>query len=605
MNRTRAVSLTALAAAAALVLAACGSSSDNSSSSSASSASSAGGGGTQSAATGSGSSSGSGTITYAAEQEWYDYNSVSGSGNSTANGTVLNQVLRNFWLIDSNGKYQADTEFGTIEKLSDNPLTVKYTLADGATWSDGQPIACADLLLGWASQSGRWNKDGTINQPGSPPATPVYLFDAASTSGMDATQKPTCAEGDNSFTIVYDKPFVDWNANLNPLYPAHVAAKAAGIDNAALIKAIETDDVATLTKVAEFWNTGWTLDKAKGLPDASLIPASGPYIISAWDPGQSVTFSANPKWWGTPPKTDTIVFRFITQDQQVSALQSGEVDVIEPQPNPDSNAALAALGDSVTAKFSPDLTWEHVDLSVKNGFANEKLREAFFKCIPRQQIVDNLIVPANPDATLLDSLTTSNSQPGYEAAAAASGFQAYDEVDLDGAKAAYAASGEAQGKTIRMIHLDPNPRRTNEVALIKASCDQAGFNIQDTPLASGPFGAALAGGDYDAALFAWAGSGLNGSLPAEYLSTGPSNTSGWNDPAIDKAANAIATSTDPAGMPALLAERDQGLSKNFYTIPVFTFPGAVAFKNDIEGVTQNATQTTATWNMQDWVRTGG
>src|SRR5664279_5900762 len=71
MNKTRAVSLTALAAAAALVLVACGSSSDNSSTSSATSASSAAGGGTQSAATGSGSPGTTGdTITYAYEQEW-------------------------------------------------------------------------------------------------------------------------------------------------------------------------------------------------------------------------------------------------------------------------------------------------------------------------------------------------------------------------------------------------------------------------------------------------------------------------------------------------------------------------------------------------------
>ena len=127
MNRTRAVSLTALAAAAALVLAACGGSSDNSSSSSATSASSAAGGGTETAASGSGSSSGGGTITYAAEQEWFDYNQNTGSGYATANVVPLNQVQRNFWLIDANGKYQADTEFGTIEKLSDDPLTVKYT----------------------------------------------------------------------------------------------------------------------------------------------------------------------------------------------------------------------------------------------------------------------------------------------------------------------------------------------------------------------------------------------------------------------------------------------------------------------------------------------
>ena len=609
MNRTRAVSLTALAAAAALVLAACGSSSDNSSSSSATSAPSAGGGGTESGAPGSGSPGTSGdTITYAQEQEWFDYNSGSTSGGATANSVVLNGVLRGFSYVDNKGVLQRDTEFGTFEKTSDDPLTVKYTFNDKAVWSDGTPIGCADFLLAWAAVSGRYNKDGTVNQPNATPATPDYMFDPASTAGISQTEKPTCADGDKTVTLVYAKPFVDWQAAIltsagATILPAHVAAKAAGTDSAGLIKAVETDDAATLTKIADFWNSGWTFDKAKGLPDASLIPSAGPYYVAAWDPGQSVTLKKNDKWWGTPAKTDTIVIRYISQDQQVAALQSGEVDVIEPQPNPDTNSALAALGDSVKADFGAQFFYEHLDLSVKNGFANEKLREAMFKCAPRQQILDNLIVPSNPDAQLLNSLNTLNFQPGYEEAAAASGFEAYAEPDIEGAKAAYAASGEAPGKTIRIIHVDPNPRRTNEVALIKANCDQAGFNIQDVPLATEPNAAARSGGDYDAALFAWAGSGLAGSQPPLYLSTGGSNTAGWNDPEMDAALNQVSVSTNPDEIPALLTKVDQALAKNFYSYPIFAFPGVVAFKTNIDGPVLNTTQTQATWNVQDWVRT--
>src|SRR5664279_4372767 len=333
MNRTRAVSLTALAAAAALVLAACGSSSDNSSSSSATSASSAGGGGAETAASGSGGATEGGTITYAQEQEWFDYNSGSTSGGAIANSVVLNQVLRGFSYVDNKAVLQRDTEFGTFEKTSDSPLTVKYTFNDKAVWSDGTPIDCADFLLGWASGSGYYNADGTTNASAPPPTGAKGLFDTASTTGLDQTEKPTCADGDKSVTLVYKTPFVDWQAAIATsagasLVPAHVAAKQAGTDSAGLIKAIETDDVATLTKVADFWNTGWVLDKAKGLPDASLIPSSGPFIISAWDPGQSVTLKKNPQWWGTPAKTPTVVMRFISQEQQVSALSSGEVDVI-------------------------------------------------------------------------------------------------------------------------------------------------------------------------------------------------------------------------------------------------------------------------------------
>jgi len=46
------------------------------------------------------------------------------------------------------------------------------------------------------------------------------------------------------------------------------------------------------------------------------------------------------------------------------------------------------------------------------------------------------------------------------------------------------------------------------------------------------------------------------------------------------------------------------MAKNFYSFPIFTFPGVVANKNNIDGPVLNAGQTQATWNMQDWVRTG-
>lgn len=606
MRRSRAVALTALGSAALLVLAACGGSGSTTTTTATSAATS---GAQPGGEGGSPAPSAGGAITYAYEQEWYDYNASSSSGNATANQIVLNQVLRGFSYVDNTGTIQRDTEFGTFEKTSDDPLTVEYTFNDDAVWSDGEPIGCADFLLVWAQASGRYNADRTINEPGNPPAEPQYLFQTASTNGIDQTQKPDCNDGDKTVTLVYNEPFVDWQAALatsvaGSILPAHVAAREAGTTTAAFVDAIKNDNFDVLAPVAEFWNNGWTLDQAAGLPAAAIIPSSGPYLVSAWDPGQSVTLSKNPNWWGTPGSIDTLVIRYISQDQQVAALASGEVDVIEPQPNPDITAALNNLGASVNKEFGSQFTWEHMDLSVKNGFANEKLREALFKCAPRQQIVDNLIVPANPEAQLLNSVTTMDFQPDYAEVAAASGFEDFAQVDIEGAKAAYAASGEAQGKQIRVIHIDPNPRRTDEVALLKASCDPVGFNIQDVPLSSDQFGPTLSAGDYDIALFAWAGSGLNGSLPSIYLSTGSQNYSGWNDPQIDEAANAIATTTDPSQVTPLLIQLEQGLSRNMYTFPIFTFPGVIAWKTTITGPTLNAGQTQGTWNMQTWTRSG-
>lgn len=458
------------------------------------------------------------TITYAQEQEWYDYNSGSSSGNATANQVVLNQVLRGS-PSSTTRTVQMDDEYGTIEKLSDSPLTVKYTFNDKAVWSDGQPVGCADFLLAWAANSGRYNKDGTINQRRDDPGRAgLHLRYRLHLGHRPDAEAGLCRDGDKSVTLTYDKPFVDWQVAIgtsagSSILPAHVAAKAAGIDTAGLVKAVETDDVATLTKVADFWNTGWTLDKAKGLPDATTISSAGPYYVAAWDPGQSVTLKKNDKWWGTPAKTDTVVIRYISQDQQVSALASGEVDVIEPQPNPDVNAALNNLGNAVKADYGSQFTYEHMDLSVKNGFANEKLREALFKCAPRQQIVDNLIVPSNPDAKLLNSLMLMDSSP---ATTRSRRPRASPTTPMSTSKAPRRRTRPPARRRARPSGSSTSirtPRRTNEVALLKAACDPVGFNIQDAAVQRQVRADPGPPGDYDIALFAWAGSGLLGSIP--------------------------------------------------------------------------------------------
>ena len=53
------------------------------------------------------------------------------------------------------------------EDLSDDPLTVKYTFNENATWSDGEPIDCDDAYLS-GTPSGGLNE--TFN-PLAPPAT--------------------------------------------------------------------------------------------------------------------------------------------------------------------------------------------------------------------------------------------------------------------------------------------------------------------------------------------------------------------------------------------------------------------------------------------------
>ena len=109
-------------------------------------------------------------------------------------------------------------------------------------------------------------------------------------------KKPTCADGDKDFTIVYTDPYSDWIAGVAGILPAHVAEQKSGVED--IIAAVEADDTAALHKVAEFWNNGWRFNP--GEIDPAITPSSGPYKLGAWEPGQSITLVANDKYWGTP-----------------------------------------------------------------------------------------------------------------------------------------------------------------------------------------------------------------------------------------------------------------------------------------------------------------
>ena len=108
-------------------------------------------------------------------------------------------MLRGFSYVDNKGTLTMDTDFGTIEKTSDRSADGQVHLQR----QGGLVRRHADRLRRLPARLGRRirpfiNKDGTTNQPGSYPAEPTYLFDTASTTGLDQTQKPTCADGDKS-----------------------------------------------------------------------------------------------------------------------------------------------------------------------------------------------------------------------------------------------------------------------------------------------------------------------------------------------------------------------------------------------------------------------
>jgi peptide/nickel transport system substrate-binding protein len=522
------------------------------------------------------------TITVAHEQEFSAYNNGTSQDNAVKNTIVLNQVLTGFWEFGEDGSVVPTEEFGTFEKTSDDPLTVEYKINPDAVWSDGEAIDCDDIMLMWAANSGTYDEGETV------------LFDTAGTTGFELMEKPTCADGDKDFTIVYTEPYSDWIAGVSSILPAHIAEQESGTED--IVAAVEADDTAALAPVAEFWNTGWRFNP--GEIDEALVPSSGPYKLGAWEPGQSITLEANEEYWGTPAVAQQIVVRFIEQESQAQALQNGDVQVAEPQPNPDVITQLEAVGDQITVQQGDEFTYEHLDFNFETVFADADLRKAFALCVPRDQIVESLIKPVNANAEVAQSRYFLPFQPEYGQVADAIQDGSYDTANIAESKALVDAAGAA-GTVVRIGYQTPNQRRTNSVDLIRASCNQAGFDVQDAGQEDF-FEAGLSGGNFDVALFAWSGSPLVSGSSSTYVTGGGNNNGKYTNAEVDGWLAELDVTPDKDAQVELITQIETQLWNDLATIPIFAFPGVVAYDNTVTGVTFQPSQSSVTWNMQKW-----
>ncbi|MCI0679115.1 MAG: ABC transporter substrate-binding protein [Actinobacteria bacterium] len=167
--------------------------------------------------------------------------------------------------------------------VSDDGLTVTYTLREGLAWSDGEPLTAEDIA--WNINTGR--DQGWDNM-----YSTVQNLDAVAID--DRTVEVTSAVPDPKL------PTLDVY-----LVPRHIWEPIA-------------TDYDTATQY-----------------DASDFVGSGPFVVTEFNKGQSVVMEANPEfygWEGDPPY-DGIAFQlFENPDAMVAALQQGQLDAIHGFP---------------------------------------------------------------------------------------------------------------------------------------------------------------------------------------------------------------------------------------------------------------------------------
>ncbi len=275
-------------------------------------------------------------------------------------------TLPKLQILDPKGNYAKSdlvSELPTLENggVTQNPFSVTYKIDPKAVWDDGTPITSKDVEFTWKAIL---NTTGTVGPVGYDKITSIDTTD------------------DRTVKILFSEAYADWSdlfggGNTN----GYVLKKAAFPD---------ADDAKP--------------DLAKEMND--LIPFSGgPWIMKSWSKSQEI-LTRNPKYWGHQPLLDQVTFVPLEeQPQEIAALLSGQVDVINPQAG--ATSVIDQLKANANAKSVQgptnygDAFWFYQRDPVLKDF---KVRQAIAYGVDRQKIVDQVIKLNNPDATVLNCL---------------------------------------------------------------------------------------------------------------------------------------------------------------------------------------------------------
>jgi len=512
-----------------------------------------------------------GTIRYVLEKTIPGWNTNFTNSNVFELAEVMDGIYPAVYLASPDLKPFLNTDLmsDVTTSVQNGKQVIVYKISPNAVWNDGVPINFDDFKYAKDTSDGTTCPD----------------CGASSTAGYSAIESMTGSDNGKTVTVTLKTPFADWQQMFGALLPYHLA-KENGDDGTA--KGINAS-FQWFDKTVPTWS-------------------GGPMVVTAYKKDVSVTEKPNPKWWGKTKSTlDTLIFRIITdQTQEPTAFQNHEVDAGYPQPNEDLVSRINQI-QGLSTFLGKGLVWEHFDFNEKNEFLSDKqLRLAVFTAINRKDIIARTIGQFVDGATTIDNHMYVPGQPGYQDNVTATGQGSGDVAKAKDilTKAGYSGVGTAlktkAGKTVtfRCTYSEGNANRKIECESVQTTLKQLGINVT---LKTTSDLSELGSGDFDMIVFAWQGAPfvVAGAQQIWELKGGADYGSN-NDPAVEKAINDAAKSTDPAEIQKLMNQADIALTKDAYVLPLYQKPSFTVATTNVVNLRDNDTSVGPPYNVQEW-----
>jgi|GEM_PF-6811963 len=512
-----------------------------------------------------------GEITIAATSPITDWNPISANGDTTGQRQQQWPLYPHpFLTLPDTSVVINDALLKSADVVEADPMTVEYVLQDGVQWSDGTPISVDDFVYTQAVQD------------------PSKCADclAAFTEGYSDITSIEASEDGKTVTMVYAEPFSEWRALFNYILPAHIADGYG--------------DLATS------FNEGFV----QNVPEFS----GGPYIIQDYTDGISMTMVPNPNWYGEGPNLETITTRYITgQGEQLTALQSGEVQLVYSTPTVDTMDQAQQM-QNMTIQTGSTLTYYHLGMKTTGDVMSDAaLRTAIATALDLGDMRDRTIGQFAADVPQMKS---SVYVPGQQIG----GEEAYQDNmtdlgigggDADGAIAILEEAGY-QVTDGKLIQPDGTPLRdlsfltlgTDVLRMELAQIAQQqllaiGITVTIDAADGARYSPALREGDFDIMA---TGTALDlGPLSLQqWYGTDAPRSFGYSNEEADRLMEAAAAELDPAAQIELMNELDRVLMGDGVVLPLFGTPMMAVYPNTHGNIFINPSKYGTTMNIEQW-----
>lgn len=247
-------------------------------------------------------------------------------------------------------------ENGLVTENEEGNTVVTYTLNEGMSWSDGEPVTSADCAF-WHEIMMDPTK-GTIQRA-------LYPEVVESLEVVDEL----------TFVLTYNRPFPDFltAATATCGYPSHI--------------------------LAPWVEENGTIDTAPYFRGENTV-GYGPYVLSDWVIGSTMTFTRNPFWgendFEQAPAIDRVILSFITDTAQMqNAFEVGQIDLAFNFGDafvPGYQAVANAEVFSTPGVFG-DAIWVNVGNGGHPAFDDPGVIDAIIHAIDRATLAEELVGP--------------------------------------------------------------------------------------------------------------------------------------------------------------------------------------------------------------------